>query len=186
MLSFCLLLVASAADCTPDLPKSMIDNDGNTVEFFVAENQDGMCVPHGEWAEIYPTGQVKLKGSYQYGEQHGKWVWWFANGETERTGEFKNGVEIGHWTFWHSSGKKMQEGYFCSGQQCSKWTQWWSNGNLRSEIVWQSGKINGSVINYFPNGHKAVTGQANQDKKVGEWIWWDNEGNVIAKKDLTK
>ena len=87
---------------------------------------------------------------------------------------------------WHSGGKKMQEGYFCSGQQCSNWTQWWDNGNLRSEVVWQSGKINGSVTNYFPNGHKAVTGQANQDKKVGEWTWWDNEGNVIVKKNLTK
>lgn len=182
MLGLYALIAVSITNCNPNLIKTVIDN--NNVEFNIAENENGECVPHGKWKEIYPSGYVRLIAEYKFGKRNGNWIWYRRNGKFEKTGEFEEDTESGLWQYYNNDGRLIMRGWFCSGKQCGTWTQIWDNGKTRSRITWQSGKINGRIINYYPNGSVSAIGQMNQDKRVGEWIWFDSFGNVIKRKQI--
>lgn len=182
MLTLALLIMAST-NCPPDVLRIEQGVEGSRLEFFVAENTKGECVPHGLWVEYSSDNKPRLKAHFNYGISIGEWTFYRPGGKIEKLVNYnEKGKEHGECSYWYSNGQKWQWGYFCNGRQCGEWIQWWDTGFLKSRAVWQDGKLNGLIVNYYPNGQKAARGQMNMDKKTGLWIWWNDAGKETKRK----
>ncbi|MCA9259859.1 MAG: hypothetical protein KDA61_11695 [Planctomycetales bacterium] len=70
------------------------------------------CVPHGEWQNWYPSGQLKVKGQYALGQPTGTFAWWHANGQKAVAGIYRDGQAVGTWTWWDDSGQRIAQREF--------------------------------------------------------------------------
>lgn len=75
------LLVTSFVNCSQNNKrKSYYKNGELKKEFFI--NEEG--IPHGEFIEYYPEGNVKIRGNYNNGKKEGDIFEFYPNGDTLR------------------------------------------------------------------------------------------------------
>ncbi len=66
--------------------------------------------PKNDYIEYYSNGEVKIDGTYGYGELSGKkvgtWKFFYSNGKKKEMHKYKDGKEINKWFSWDENGKK--------------------------------------------------------------------------------
>lgn len=112
----------------------------------------------------YDNGQVKFIGSYNaQNEPHGEWTTYYRNGQIERQGVYSKGHPTGTWKEYYDNGQlKAQLAFLLRGNETVK---------------------NGNYVMYHENGKVAVKGRYISGRKVGKWIKYDEEGNVIPEEE---
>ncbi len=56
-------------------------------------------------------------------------------------------------------------------------------GEVEVRLNQQNGILNGSYMSFYDNGNRKVEGQFEQNKRSGEWKFYDEEGELIVKRN---
>lgn len=77
---------------------------------------------------------------------------------------------------YYPDGKLRTKGMLYDGQRHGKWTYYYENGFLWSEGMFYYGKRDGYSLLFYKNGKKRVSGQYENDRAVGEWYFYTEDG----------
>lgn len=154
----------------------------------------------GIYQEFYVSGQLKMKGLNKAGKSDSLWVYYFETGEKQAEGYFKQGLKTGPWKYFYKNGKVSAEGGYEKGQTLGNWIYYYPDGAKSAEglqkngikdgywkMFYESGQTKGvgefdegtgAYKEYYISGNLKVTGQFVGDVNVGDWTYYDEEGNV--------
>lgn len=71
--------------------------------------------PHGEAVQYYPTGEVKIKRTYEHGKEVGEEIQYYRDGSVRSILPFKDGKKDGKYVFHYSDGQR-EECEFAGGE----------------------------------------------------------------------
>ncbi len=91
---------------------------------------------------------------------NGQELEYYPNGQIRMSGDYKNGERHGVWTSWYESGIK------------------------RSEVTYKNGLRDGPVITWYENGNMRYKGWYEEDERVRKWKFFNEEGELIKKKEF--
>lgn len=83
---------------------------GNLEEEYWYGSESGM--EHGKYTSWFDNGEIKMIGSYEFGDYHGTWTAYFENGNKEYERHYHNGKKIGTWTTWDEQGNVVSQEEF--------------------------------------------------------------------------
>ncbi len=63
------------------------------------------------------------------------------------------------------------------------WISYYESGIKWSESHYTHGKKFGHSITFFPNGKVRYVGEYADDKQIGHWSFYDEEGNLVKEED---
>lgn len=69
-----------------------------------------------------------------------------------------------------------------NGLRTGIWTSYYPDGTKWSESHYIKGMKEGHSVTFYENGQKRYIGEYKNDKQVGEWIFYDEEGNETERK----
>ncbi|MBK9285533.1 MAG: hypothetical protein IPM51_14625 [Sphingobacteriaceae bacterium] len=95
----------------------------------------------GEYIDKYPTGIVKFKGMFRFGQRHGDWFSFYPNGMKWSELTFDNGLKQGKNVAYYQDGKIRYEGYYKNDIQDSVWIYYDSIGRVADSFTLNNGKV---------------------------------------------
>lgn len=131
-------------------------------------------VLHGPYYAFYPSGEQRVRGSYDDGVMNGDWIEWHENGQERLKGRYVRGKETGPWTWWHPNGNRSEEGDFLQGRRAGKWTAWFESGAKKEEGMYHNGMKDGSWTYYNDDTEGSVA-------RTERW-----ENGILAEEHVTK
>ena len=81
---------------------------------------------------------------------------------------------------YYNNGKLKTEGELRDGQRHGRWRYYYENGFLWSEGIFHYGVREGVSLIFHDNGYKKVVGKYKNNKAVGEWEFFNEEGKLTA------
>ena len=96
-----------------------------------------------------------------------------------KASSFENGQKDGFSIVWHLNGKVRSQRFYRKGELSGETLFFYPDGTLKSEINYESGLRNGQFKEYFPNGSIKKKGQFNDDEPIGEWLIYNETGEVV-------
>jgi antitoxin component YwqK of YwqJK toxin-antitoxin module len=94
------------------------------------------------------------------------------------------GKKQGHWKNHESvegTSVLTSEGSYLDNERTGIWTQYYSNGTVKSRKHFVNGYVNGSVIEYFPDGTMKEKGSWMDKKWIGAYELYYSSGNICQK-----
>lgn len=86
---------------------------------------------------------------------------------------------------YHPNGALKIEGKLNdSGRRQGLWLSYYDNGIKWSESYYSNGDRDGHSITFFPNGAIRYVGEYKNDEKVGNWKFYDEEGNLVKEENF--
>ena len=70
-------------------------------------------------------------------------------------------------------------GKIIEGYKEGEWKFFYPNGKYLGLNVFFEGEKNGKIEKYYENGQLEFEGHYKNDRKIGEWKWFDESGNII-------
>lgn len=148
--------------------------------------------------KYYPNGQLEEVASYKGDKLHGPYKAYFENGQIRAEERYKNNRKIGVCKYWYVNGVQMMEAIYKKGHLSN--FQFWDkdgkqtakngtgvvmfsypNGKPLSQVSYKNCLMHGKWISWYDNGQIAAVYYYDLGKPVGEWSYWDEEGNLIKK-----
>lgn len=113
-------------------------------------------VADGPGSRKYLNGIVSEQFTYSNNNLEGQFKSFYKTGKLESEGNFKNDKRVGLWKNYHPNGQLKSEGnYNDSGNFVGVWKHYDFNGKLEAiEDSYVDGKLEGTRVDYFPNGSK--------------------------------
>lgn len=127
----------------------------------------------GSW-KIYDHGKLLKEGEYKNDFKNGIWKEYFLDGSEVYIGKYKNDKKNGIWRIYYSEKndlrnfKKVDESF------------------LRKSFTYKDGDFNGTYIECFSNGQIKIKGKYKKGKKIGCWISYDLDGNIIQRENYNE
>ncbi|NOQ73820.1 MAG: hypothetical protein GQ574_17565 [Crocinitomix sp.] len=85
---------------------------------------------------------------------------------------------------FHETGELKIEGNYDDNEaRHGLWVSYYETGIKWSESHYTHGTRNGHSITFFPNGKVRYVGEYTDDKQVGHWVFYDEEGNIVKEED---
>lgn len=135
--------------------------------------------PAGEWTYYFSNGAIDKKGSFDEGKTSGKWTYYFSNGNINMEGDLVDGVQQGGWKFYYPSGSIKEEGIFQDGKGQGKWRFYYETGELKGEAYLQDG--GGKYSEFFKTGGVKKTGKLIDGEGEGDWKYFHSNGTLKAR-----
>ncbi len=126
--------------------KYYYDSEDRKVKFSSNINKEGVLILHGPYKR-YLDGQLITEGIFYIGTKHGRWMEYFSNDVLKNKEKFYRG--------WQ---KESQITYH--DQEATK---------IKEVIPVQYGKKEGAYYYFHDNGVLGVTGEYQNDLKIGVW-----------------
>ena len=79
----------------------------------------------------------------------------------------------------HTKDGGRMQGDVAGGKRNGEWTSYFANGIVRSRATFVDGMRQGPTAVYHENGSLYYSGQYHNDKQVGEWLFFDAQGNRL-------
>jgi antitoxin component YwqK of YwqJK toxin-antitoxin module len=98
-------------------------------------------------------------------------------------GEVKPG-EMYHEITYYRSGSVKMEGNKIDDKREGRWMSFFENGNPWSETHFQNGLKHGPTTVWFPHGIKYYEGQYENDRSVGTWKFFNEDGEFIKEENF--
>lgn len=92
-----------------------------------------------------------------------------------QTAEIKPGEFI---EYYPGGGIKMKGVYNENLQREGLWISYYESGVKWSEAYYSNGLRDGHNLTFYPNGKMRYIGEYKNEKKIGTWTFYDEEGNV--------
>lgn len=77
---------------------------------------------------------------------------------------------------YHENGQIKFEGGYKDGFKDGEWKSYYEGGTIWSTNNFIGGKREGDCQSYYPNGELRYQGQYENDKPVGKWVFYDENG----------
>ncbi|MGB6129298.1 MAG: hypothetical protein WBG30_11160 [Psychrilyobacter sp.] len=175
---------------------------GKTINFDQLQNKNGIYyeinkeTPYtGTVISYYETGQIKLKRNYKNGKKDGEWIFYDENGEIDRRKNYKIGDllvkgynynpdydnPIDYSMLRLNYGRIGEIEVEKTGKTESPFygeDQIYSEGNYKNE------KKEGEWIFYDSNNKIAAKGSYKEGEPFGEWIKYDYNGDIEYKENF--
>jgi antitoxin component YwqK of YwqJK toxin-antitoxin module len=87
-------------------------------------------------------------------------------------------VKVGERTFYPNSEKVYLEFRIKDGKRHGECMSFFQNGSRQSLNTYKEGMLNGDYRVWHENGELQIEGQYENNKEVGEWVFYDKDGNV--------
>jgi antitoxin component YwqK of YwqJK toxin-antitoxin module len=135
---------------------------------------------HGDYEEYFENGKIKIKGKYIYGDKVGNWLEYFENGKLKSEGEYQfHNYKIGFWVEYFETGNIKESGKYILSNH-SEWGPFYNNYDdyMGEGIHYYTLSVqDGKWIEYHENGKISSIGNYDNGSKVGNWKYYDFEGN---------
>jgi len=182
--------------------------EGQLKEFYISGQLKSVKtmqnnMKNGSHTNYWSNGKVKETGDYKDDKQIGHWKIYSVDGHLQKEGDFnQKGDPIGKWVFYFRNGKKDEVEPFSKNGEIDGIDSLFDKDGIVYEIqnykagVLQSyefkdksgknitsGKIDGKTLamNYFtPQGVKKTEGLYIDNKKEGEWKYYDYYGKLAT------
>ena len=130
----------------------------------------------GDYKEFYPDSTMRAEGLFIDGLRSGEWKFYYHNGKLQEVGSYKEGNPDGAWTWYYDNGQKQIEEQFYKGQPNGLYKEYDTNGNLIVSGTYFDGMKAGKWIEQI--GDMRTQGEYRNDKQVGEWVSYYDNGNM--------
>lgn len=84
---------------------------------------------------------------------------------------------------YYANGKMRTKGMTYDGERHGKWSYYYENGFLWSEGNFFHGKRDGYALLFYDNGRKMVDGEYKENVPVGEWRFYNEQGELVKTVD---
>jgi antitoxin component YwqK of YwqJK toxin-antitoxin module len=91
----------------------------------------------GEYIDKYPSGVIKFKGLFRFGQRHGDWFCFYPTGIKWSELTFDNGIKAGKNVAYYPEGNVRYEGYYKNDLQDSLWFYYDSIGQVIEKITFK-------------------------------------------------
>ncbi len=156
----------------------------DSLEFKIKLN-DTLPGYSGEITIYYPgTKNIHYEGKIQNGQPVGLWRAYYKSGNLQMTQLFGlNGRLTGIVQFFYDNKSNSKLAEFPIEDDIINGTliEYYPNGAKKAEIQYKDGKKNGKAYYYYPSGKIKILGNYKDGKKHGKWTYYDEQGNVLAK-----
>jgi len=123
-------------------------------------NEEGQTIngkKEGTWIGLYPSKDTAYIGNYRAGLKHGAWIFNSTGGRLYYTATYKNDKLHGVYTHYFNNGNKNYETPYIDGIDSGTMKVWHRNGAIKQIGKKYSGRL------------------------VGEWLEYDELGNITQK-----
>ena len=132
----------------------------------------------GQAKVFYPNGKIMSEGKYVDKKKDGIWICYDEKGRKLREENFVKGKKEGKETNWDRNGKVNVTTMYKNGvKEGEEWKTFYADGY--SIVNYTNGKLNGKITHYFASNKPFYQGEYSEDKKVGEWVYTNENGDVI-------
>jgi antitoxin component YwqK of YwqJK toxin-antitoxin module len=128
----------------------------------------------------YENGNKKYEIPYEDGEIHGTARYWWENGKMMQLVEYRAGILDGKSIRWYEHGPKQSEEHYKNGLKEGVSIEWDQTGKKLFEQHYENDTLHGLSTHFYPSQVRKVQGQYNRGMMDGQWIYWDDIGNVIS------
>jgi antitoxin component YwqK of YwqJK toxin-antitoxin module len=159
---------------------------------------------NGTYTAKYEDGKVSLQGKIVNGKMDGIWKTYHPDGKPDSELTYENGQSklANHWDkegkqliqngtgdyiSLTESGSKFEEGKYINGLKHGNWKVYFDEDEtMLNQTNYNYGKMDGYMINYFPNEQEALKGYFSNDLKHGKWIWYYEDGSIETEVEYVK
>lgn len=128
------------------------------------------------FAQIDTVQQEMVSMSDSYGKTIDGKYRYFKNGENQAY----SGVLFAK--FPNGNYNSIQE--FKNGIGDGTWMNFYENGNQKEVGTYQQNKVAGAIQKFYPSGKLKAEGTYREWRiRVGEWIYYDEEGKILKKEN---
>ena len=172
--------------------KSSYNRKGNlmAVQKYKIITEDGVkkSVLTGKATYYHFQGNLQSVGKYVNGKKEGIWKSYYQReGGLESEVNYKNDKINGRSSYYYRNGNLRSRGaqYFTNDKYGhyvldGKNEQWNSEGILTSIAYYDMGKKTGYFKSFNPEGTAQQMGKYQNNLKIGGWIYFDNEGDIMS------
>ena len=134
-------------------------------------------------SQMYPNGNLKIMSSTIVEDSiiNTYFTSFYANGKVRETYNLKNGLKYGVYMAMFYDGQTKEYCIYENGLENGEYISYYPNRMYLSRINWKEGVLHGKSTFFYPNGEPMQTGQFVDGLKDGEWIDYDQEGNISNK-----
>lgn len=100
----------------------------------------------GDYIDKYPSGIIKFKGFFRFGQRHGDWFSFYPTGIKWSELTFDNGIKSGKNVSYYQNGKIRYEGYYKGDIQDSLWTYYDTTGSVVESFILRRGMISKKLV----------------------------------------
>lgn len=187
---FAVIVLGVLAGCGNDErgePWLSTHPDGTVRERgFVILTNEGPPVRVGEWRGWNPDGVLVLEGRYLLGKKEGQWFEMNAAGLAEE-GSYVSGERVGRWISRDADGQVREHGLYMAGERVGPWTLLSDDGRSEEVLFAADGTTirqgaDGLRSVFDADGRKVIEGKMRDDKRDGEWVFWDAGGSIVERR----
>ena len=131
---------------------------------------------HGTFTEWHANGVVKTRGEYANGKMEGVWATFWENTVKHTEGNYRDGRKDGTWRQWDDDGTLQREEVHRVDSAESTWTGFRPTGEKWATGVSVGGRDQGPYQEWYSNGKLAAQGNYEAGKRVGTWMYWNEDG----------
>lgn len=129
---------------------------------------------------FYPNGKLMSEGKYVEKKKEGVWAYYDEKGRKIREENLVNGKKEGKETNWdRKGGINITSEYKNGVKEGEEWKTYYADGY--SIANYSDGKLNGKITHYFASKKTLYEGQYSNDKKVGEWKFFNEVGDLVKR-----
>lgn len=132
-LGISLLVVSCGSDQKPvESDKSMVDSEkqANSAHVSSGKFEPPDSTYTGDYFEKYPSGVIRVRGSFRFGKKSGKWMYFYPNGILWSEAFFSSDKMNGESNVYHPNGQKMYSGYYKMDLADSVWNFYDTTGKM--------------------------------------------------------
>ncbi len=78
------------------------------------------------------------------------------------------------------------KGYVLNGMREGQWFSFYQNAKPWSQNFYKKGRLNGPTATWYENGQMRYSGEYEQDQRIGNWTFWDEQGKKIEEINYDK
>lgn len=94
----------------------------------------------GDYIDKYPSGVIKYRGYFRFGERHGQWVAFYNTGLPWSEQNYNKGKKEGPNIVYYENSKIRYKGYYKDDKRDSLWQFYDSLGNVMKTIMYKLDK----------------------------------------------
>jgi len=146
---------------------------------------DSIPVTDGKYRRYYKDGRtVAAEGLVKDNLPQGIWRTYYPSGNLESVVNYENGDVTGDLFYYFDKKPEqlMVETFYKNNLIDGLYLEYWPNGAQKAKLQYKDGLLNGDAFYYFQTGKLKIKGKFKKGKKKGKWTFYDEKGNVIAKK----
>ena len=151
----CLILAASFFQCNNNEPLTeaqLRTNDSlskirqRSVSDSMKKTNPLLIMPPdstytGEYIDKYPSGIIKFKGQFRFGERHGQWLSFYPNGRAWSELHFDKGLREGLNITYYENGRMNYTGFYKKDQQDSLWLFYDTLGVQVAKVLYKNNRV---------------------------------------------